>query len=71
MTSPADFTAGDRVAYVPLHAGGWIEHPDVEYGTVSSTNDVNVFVKFDKQLKKFGWQGTTSQSCDPDSLVKL
>lgn len=70
MTAP-DFISGMRVAYVPLHAGDDINHPDVEYGTVSSTNDKNVFVKFDRQLKKFGWQGTTSQSCDPESLRKL
>jgi len=59
-----------RVAYVPTHAHGDITHRDVEHGTVSSLNTKNVFVKFDKQLLKFGWEGTTSQSCDPRDLVE-
>jgi len=55
-----------RVAYVPAHAE-W-DKDSIEYGTVSSKNDKYVFVKFDKQLAKFGWDGTTSQSCDPNDL---
>jgi hypothetical protein len=58
-----------RVAYVPLHAHGDIAHPDVERGTVSSVNQRFAFVKFDKYVSKFGWDGATSQSCDPDDLV--
>lgn len=57
-----------RVIYVPLHANGDLTHPDVEHGTVSSANDKYAFVKFDRQLVKFGWDGTTSQSCDPTDL---
>jgi hypothetical protein len=60
-----------RVAYVPTHAHGDINHPDAERGTVSSTNQRFAFVKFDKQLRKFGWNGTTSQSCDPADLVDI
>lgn len=63
------FKPGTRVAYVPLHARGSMSHPDVERGSVSSVNERNVFVKFDKQVSKLGWDGTTSQSCDPTSLV--
>lgn len=62
---------GQRVAYIPGHAYGDATHKDVECGSVSSKNDKNVFVKFDKQLVKFGWSGTTSQSCDPADLVEL
>lgn len=58
-----------RVAYVPTHAE-WDKRA-IEYGTVSSKNDKYVFVKFDKQLAKFGWDGTTSQSCDPNDLVEV
>ena len=57
-----------RVAYVPLHANGDLNHKDVERGTVSSINAKFAFVKFDKQLNKFGWDGTTSQSCNPSDL---
>lgn len=51
-----------RVRYIPGHALMDINHPDCEDGTVSSYNYACVFVKFDKQLRKFGWTGTTSQS---------
>jgi hypothetical protein len=60
-----------RVAYVPRHAEGDMEHPDVEQGVVSSVNSKYVFVKFDKHLTRLGWDGTTSQACDPDDLVLL
>lgn len=63
------FHAGLRVKYIPGHAYGNGDHPDCEIGTVSSTNHKYVFVKFDKQLEKFGWDGTTSQSCDPSDLI--
>lgn len=64
-----DIQPQDRVAYVPTHAHGNLKHKDVELGIVSSTNTRFAFVKFDKQLIKFGWEGTTSQSCQPDDLV--
>ncbi len=63
-----EFTHGMRVLYVPNHACGSQSHPDCEEGTVSSANDKYVFVRFDKQVKKFGWHGTTSQACDTDNL---
>lgn len=58
-----------RVAYVPSHAT--LNSNAVEYGTVSSTNHKFVFVKFDKQLDRFGWEGTTSQSCVPEDLISI
>ena len=58
-----------RVAYVPAHAE-W-DKSAIEYGVVSSTNDKYVFAKFDKQLDKFGWDDTTSQSCDPSDLIAV
>ena len=64
-------TPGIRVAYVPGHAFGDMTHPDVEHGIVSSSNDKNVFVKFNEALSRFGWDGATSQSCCPEDLVIL
>jgi hypothetical protein len=64
------FSPGERVAYVPNHAHGDIIHPDVERGRVSSVNTKFVFVRFDKTVAKLGWDGTTSQSCLPEDLVK-
>jgi len=58
-----------RVAYVPAHAE-W-DRNAIECGTVSSVNHKYAFVKFDKQLSKFGWDGTTSQACDPNDLVAI
>jgi len=68
--SDTQFKRGDRVAYIPLHADGDINHEDVEYGEVSSVGTY-VFVKFDKQVAIFGWDGTTSQSCDASDLRKV
>lgn len=65
----SEFEQQMRVAYVPTHAE-W-DRSAIEYGIVSSTGSRCVFVKFDKQLSKFGWDGTTSQGCDPHDLVAL
>jgi len=67
----SDIKPGMRVAYVPLHAHGNMEHPDVEHGTVSSCNSRYAFVRFDRQVGKFGCEGTTSQSCKPEDLVAI
>jgi hypothetical protein len=66
-----DFQKGMRVRYIPGHALDDENHKDCEDGTVSSIGVTSVFVKFDKQLRKFGWDGTTSQSCNPHDLVYL
>ena len=58
-----------RVIYVPPHAKGLLTHSDCEKGTVSSSNDKYIFVKFDKQVERLGWKETTSQACDPVNLV--
>lgn len=59
------FKTGDRVIYVPTHAKGDITHEDCEVGTVSSVNPYSetVFVRFDKQVEKFGFDQTTGQGC--------
>ena len=38
-------------------------------GTVSSTNEEYVFVRFDEQLSIFGWNGATAQACNPADLT--
>lgn len=64
-----DFKPNQRVVYLPLHADGNLKHPDVEWGTVSSIGSLYVFVRFDKQVEKFGWDGATSQCCSPHDLL--
>jgi hypothetical protein len=57
-----------RVAYIPGHAHGDINHKDVERGVISSKNDSNIFVRFDGQLKYHRWDNVTGISCSPDDL---
>ncbi len=64
----SDFHPGDRVLYVPNHAHGDAKHPDCERGIVSSTNEVNVFVRY---FRKDGSPGTTAQATYPDDLIKV
>lgn len=63
-----DFKPTDRVVYVPTHAHGDRSHEDCRWGNVSSVNHHCVFVKFDEQVSKLGWEGTTSQGCQPEDL---
>lgn len=65
-----DFQPNEEVIYIPNHAYGDRTHPDCEWGRVSSVNHKYVFVKFNKTVAKLGWEGTTSQGCDPTDLEK-
>lgn len=67
----ADAQPQMRVRYLPGHANGDRNHPDCEFGTVSSVGQVNVFVRFDKQVAKLGWAGATSQACAPEDLEQV
>ncbi len=69
--SEAQTYRGHRVQYTPGHARGSVGHPDLEFGTINSVNDVNIFVKFDKQVQKLGYEGTTAQCCSPEDLTLL
>tara|TARA_R110000772_G_scaffold249530_2_gene363817 strand:+ start:14679 stop:14867 length:189 start_codon:yes stop_codon:yes gene_type:complete len=60
------FNKGDQVAYIPMHAEGDITHEDVEHGTVSSQNDLYVFVLFESQHHT-----AAAQSCRPEDLRKI
>jgi len=74
LTDVTRFKPKQRVWYVPFQG---CDPSDIEPGLVSSarliraTNGVRVivFVKFEKQLAKFGWDGTTSQGCDSRDLL--
>lgn len=56
------------VAYVPRHANGNLEHPDVERGIISSWNKRTIFVKFEEQISRVGWVDAQAKGCDPDDL---
>ena len=59
-----EFKKDDRVCYEVKHS------KERRWGTVSSINDEYVFVKFDEQVSNLGWEGTTSQACRPEQLIK-
>ncbi|HEY5865113.1 MAG TPA: hypothetical protein VI542_06105 [Candidatus Tectomicrobia bacterium] len=64
-----DFYAGQRVFYCNrTYHHTTPQKITYEPGTVSSTNDTYVFVKFDAQVVRMGWQGTTAQACHPGDL---
>ena len=54
-----DYKTGDRIEYMSL-----FDKP--EPGTVTSVNDMYVFVRFDE----YSAQHCTSQACDPSDLRK-
>lgn len=56
------FKQGDIVVYRPFTE-------EEEEGIVSSCNEYYIFVRFMKQINKFGYDGATSQSCNPDDLI--
>lgn len=62
---------GKRVRYVPDHANGDILHQDCETGVIKSANEYYVFVAFDKELQKFGFNGTIAKGCNIKDLQVL
>lgn len=66
-----DFKPLERVAYIPNHAHGNINHPDTIWGYVSSTNSSFVFVKFDRYLQGAQTWNITAQACKPTDLINF
>jgi len=60
-----------RVRYIPGHAEGDHNHPDCMDGAISGFGSTAVFVKFDKHVGRFGWDGATPQPCSPEDLKVL
>lgn len=57
------FKPQDRVCYEPKHG-------KAQWGTVSSVNEKYVFVRFDEQVSRLGWEGATSKACLPSQIRK-
>lgn len=60
-----DEDVGMSVCYVPVQArfdgkGGWLNHPDCEWGRISSWNDRYINVRFGNKLN--------TQACNPKDL---
>lgn len=64
-----DFSKGDRVIYVPDGVKN-LQDPRCEFGKVSSTNSVYVFVKFNKNIAVLG-EDAPSKACAPTNLHKV
>lgn len=69
---------GTQIAYIPMHANADIEHPDVEFGFVSSVSrhchDDGMFVYFCRFWRK-GEPGqlrtvANSETCVADTIVE-
>jgi len=71
MIKSTDFKKGDQVLYVPYHAHGNRQHKDCQKGVVSSTNDENVFVKYNNLMciMTTGDEPYTAQATRPEDLV--
>lgn len=63
---PENFNPGDPVIYIPRHAHGDRAHPDCERGIVSSTNAVNVIVRY----YRHGELMFHAQATSPEDLVR-
>ena len=63
MSHITEFKSGDRVSYRPKTHN--------EMGTISSMSENYIHVKFDEQVGKFGWDGTTSKACYQRDLVLM
>ncbi len=70
----AKFDVGDQVVYVPGEADGDINHPNSEFGFVTSTKGKTVFVRFFRNKKDLFHYGNlknkaNSESCNEEDLV--
>lgn len=41
-----DFKRGDQIVYIPLHANGDAEHPDCEFGFVTSVRPSGCYCRY-------------------------
>jgi hypothetical protein len=46
MVNPKDLKIGMQIAMVPAHAGGNLEHPDVQFGFVTQITDNFAFCRY-------------------------
>lgn len=64
-----NITVGQRVIYVPLHAHNDLSHKDCERGVVHRiVESYGVFVKFDADVQRHGYDDATAKGCNPDTL---
>jgi hypothetical protein len=71
MTEPT-FQPGDQVAYIPHHAAGDIQHPDVEFGFVTSPSQRgDYFCRYWRKGQPGTLRTVANSECTPvDCMVK-
>lgn len=62
---------GTQIAYIPSHAEGNIEHPDVEFGFVTgaSSNSHHHFCRYWRKGSKAALRTTANSECTPDEYL--
>ena len=62
---------GTQIAYIPMHAEGDIEHPDVEFGFVTSVRGSTAFCRYWRRGSVGELRTVANSECTPmDSLVE-
>jgi len=64
---------GEQIAYIPMHAEGDINHPDVEFGFITGFNsDGDPFCRYWRKGQPGTLRTTANSECTPrDMVVKL
>jgi len=61
---------GDQIAYIPLHAYGDIEHPDVQFGFITGFNSVgDPFCRYWKKGEIGTLRTTANSECTPKDMI--
>ena len=57
------FKPKDQIAYIPTHADGDIEHPDVQFGFITEARGENAFCRYwSKRPREYATLRTTANS---------
>jgi hypothetical protein len=61
---------GQQIAYIPMHAGGDINHPDVEFGFVTGFNSQgDPFCRYWRKGEIGTLRTTANSECTPIDMV--
>jgi len=74
MSTPTNFSPLTQIAYIPTHAAGNVNHPDVEYGFTTSGRTVggNYFCRYwSKHVPTILRTRANSELTNEDDLVEF
>lgn len=62
---------GDQIAYIPMHADGDINHPDVEFGFITGFNSAgDPFCRYWRKGQIGALRTTANSECTPIDMVR-